>query len=69
MNGKTLAIEVNVPTRFATLFFVLESILRSESAIKLMVAHEDWAEASSGSTNADVFDNNNNPGRMCRCVA
>ena len=54
--NNTLAVDVNVPTRFATLYFVLASILKSERAIKAMLLDEKWDETKKHSVNSAVFD-------------
>ncbi|KAG2434867.1 hypothetical protein HXX76_007750 [Chlamydomonas incerta] len=42
--AKTFAIDVHSPSRFAGIFFVLESVLRNRPAIRSMVMSEAWDE-------------------------
>lgn len=54
MNGRRPTICVNVPTRWATNFFVLDSILNSCTALQLAVSSEEWGHLSAGSQSGDV---------------
>ena len=51
-------IHVNAPTRFATMYIVAADLLKSQSAIKAMRAHDEWQTASSGlsADSAGVFE-------------
>jgi hypothetical protein len=47
MNSRRPTINVNVPTRWATNYLVLSSILHSRTALQLAVASEAWGQLSS----------------------
>jgi hypothetical protein len=49
MNGRRPTIAVNVPTWWASNFFVLESQLQSRTALQVAAAAETWAELPAGS--------------------
>jgi hypothetical protein len=49
MGGRRPTIHVNVPTRWATNYLVLHSILQSRTALQLTVASESWGQLPSGS--------------------
>lgn len=53
--GSVKQIRTNCPTRFAILHFICCDLLKSEDAIRLMVASRDWAKVSEGSTHAREF--------------
>jgi hypothetical protein len=43
IHGKTRAVPVNVPTRFATSFFVMQGIMNSKSAFIQAVSSDAWS--------------------------
>jgi hypothetical protein len=54
MDGRRPTINVNVPTRWATNYLVLSSILHSRTALMLAAASEAWGQLSSGSQTQKV---------------
>ena len=53
LHGRVKAITSNVPTRWGTNCFVLESVLGSKEAIKAACTDDEWQEVSKSSTKAD----------------
>jgi hypothetical protein len=54
MGGRRPTIHVNVPTRWATNYLVLHSILQSRTALQLTVASESWGRLPSGSQASNI---------------
>jgi hypothetical protein len=56
MHGKRPTIHVNVPTRWATNFFVIDSQLDSRQALQMAAASEEWEALPAGSKASEVRD-------------
>jgi hypothetical protein len=54
MHGARPAIEINVPTRWATNFFVVDSQLKSLQALQMAAASEGWAALPAGGKAREV---------------
>jgi hypothetical protein len=54
MNGRRPAMAVNVPTRWASNFFVLDSQLQSRTALQVAAAAETWAQMPACSKAGEV---------------
>ena len=54
--GERLAVDVSVPTRFGSHYFVHVSMRRNERPIKAMLVDDEWDNVKGGSVNSSVFD-------------
>jgi hypothetical protein len=54
MHGRRPTFHVNVPTRWATTYLVLNSILHSRTALQLAAASDKWGQLYSGSQARNV---------------
>ena len=54
--GERLAVDVSVPTRFGSHYFVHVSMRRNERPIKAMLVDDEWDNVKGGSVNSSVFE-------------